>query len=175
MPKKTSDGTECMERQTEECIRTAHLTLVQASKVRKLRASKAKVIWANTSMTARNLMSNTSMTTRNFSAIADIVQRIMATTQVLAKDGEAHEASAKLETIHEDTTVQDNDRAEDWILRCGAYFDMLNTHQHKFQHYFVWASNGTANPKVSPMSVQDDAAEEIAKAEQVKGDWLTRI
>ena len=70
--------------------------------------------------------------------------------------------------------MQDTDRAEDWTPRFGAYFDMSNTHQHKFQHYFVRASNGTANPNVSPMSVQDDVAEEIAKAEQVKGDWLTR-
>ena len=28
---------------------------------------------------------------------------------------------------------------------------------------------------MSPISVQDDLAEEIAKSEQVKGDWLTRM
>ena len=118
-------------------------------------------------------MNNAAMTSKNFASISDILLRIIAITQVLAKDGESHEARAKLETIHEDT-VQDTDRAEDWIPRFGAYFDMSNTHQHEFQHYFVRASNGTANTKVSPMSVQDDVAEEIAKAEQVKGDWLTR-
>ena len=120
-------------------------------------------------------MNNMSMTTRNFTAIGDILHRIIAITQVLANDGESHETRAKLETIHEDT-VQDTDRAEDWIPRFGAYFDMTlsKTHQHEFQHYFVRACNSTANPKVSPMSIQDDVAEEIAKAEQAKGDWLTR-
>ena len=44
MPKKQSDDAEYLERQTEECIRTAHLTPVQAGKVRKLRAGKAKAI-----------------------------------------------------------------------------------------------------------------------------------
>ena len=99
-------------------------------------------------------MSNAAMATRNFSAINAILLRVIAITQVLAKDGEStsHEARAKLETIHEDT-VQDTDRAEDWIPRFGAYVDMSKTHQHEFQHYFVRASNGTANPKVSPMSV----------------------
>ena len=53
--------------------------------------------------------------------------RVIAITQVLAKDGESHEARAKLKTIHEGT-VQDRDRAEDWIPRFGAYFDMSKTH-----------------------------------------------
>jgi len=128
MPKKQSDDAEYLERQTEECIRTAHLTPVQAGKVRKLRAGKAKAIRANTAM------SNAAMSSKNFASISDILLRIIAITQVLAKDGESHEARAKLETIHEDT-VQDTDRAEDWIPRFGAYFDMSNTHQHEFQHY----------------------------------------
>ena len=44
MPKKASDPAEYLETQTEECIRTAHLTPVHAAKVRKLRAGKAKAI-----------------------------------------------------------------------------------------------------------------------------------
>ena len=121
MPKKQSDDAGYLERQTEECIRTAHLTPVQAGKVRKLRAGKAKAIRANTAM------SNAAMTTENFTAINAILLRIIAITQVLANDGGSHEARAKLETIHEDT-VQDTDRAEDWIPRFGAYFD--NSEQH---------------------------------------------
>ena len=99
MPKKQSDDAEYLERQTKECIRTAHLTPVQAGKVRKLRAGKAKAIRANTAM------NNASMTTRNFATITDILLRSIAITQVLAKDGESHEACAKLETIHEDTSA----------------------------------------------------------------------
>ena len=104
MPKKASDGAAYLEKQTEECIRTAHLTPVQAAKVRKLRAGKAKAIRANTAM------SNTAMTTKQFTAIRDILLRIIAITQVLTRDGESHDACAKLETINEDM-VQDTDRA----------------------------------------------------------------
>ena len=84
MPKKQSDDAEYLERQTEECIRTAHLTPVQAGKVRKLRAGKAKAIRANTAM------SNAAMSSKNFASISDILLRIIAITQVLAKDGESH-------------------------------------------------------------------------------------
>ena len=117
--------------QTDQVVEAAaaQLNPIQMQKAMELQVSTHGLgpIKANTHMQNRR------MAATKWSAVTDILHRIILIAKVLRIPSDSRTAREKLQQVHEDV-VQDEERGIPFLIRFNQYFDISGIHDTEYQH-----------------------------------------
>ena len=145
--------------QTDQAIETAHVDPIQMGKVMELQATTADL----GPIKAGTHIQNKRMKPSKWSAVKNILHRIISIARVLRIPSDRRRAREMLQQVHEDT-IQDQQRGPPFLIRFNQFFNISGIADTEYQHYLQQALNCTEHPKMKTSAADDFADEAEIKA-----------